>query len=311
MVNNGNGYFTPLNPGLFPVNNRSADDVALADLNGDGNLDVVGGDNLSTIRVSLGNGNGTFGAATSYSGAGGFISDLELGDMDGDGVLDIVSTNGAGSVAFFKGNANGTFQARVAITAPDTPQTIELADVTNDGVLDIIGSGTHSGTTPVFVLVGNGNGTFQAPRTTTSSVNPREIAVGDFDGDGVPDVVGQSYGGNIRVFLSQSSVQTTTSDFSLTTVARAQGAVTLFNTIQDQLTVEKGRTAAAAVRLESGLSNADAMRSLFSDASDRIRDIDAAEELAKYTALSVRSTIQSALFAHIMDGPSILSLLGQ
>lgn len=77
-----------------------AQEVRLADVNGDGNLDIAATSDTAKFVVALGNGNGTFLAATSF-GTGGNSSDLALSDVNGDGVHDVVAATG-GSDFFFQ-----------------------------------------------------------------------------------------------------------------------------------------------------------------------------------------------------------------
>ena len=126
---------------------------------------------------------------------------LATGDVNGDGIPDIVYADGTGPYALhvLLGNGNGTFTHKTDIDLPTgTGPIINLADVTHDGIIDIIvgGPGTTAG--EVAVLVGNGDGTFQAPVISTlghggpnggtSSFN-LVMGVGDVNGDGAADLI--------------------------------------------------------------------------------------------------------------------------
>ncbi len=105
-INQGNGTFSSAN--TFQTN--GIDDFSLADVNGDGNLDLIGASfNDNAIYVLNGNGNGTFGAARSYSAGGTGTYVVKTGDLNGDGAVDIVSANNSGnSLGIFLGErANG------------------------------------------------------------------------------------------------------------------------------------------------------------------------------------------------------------
>src|SRR6516164_5374638 len=67
---------------------------AVADLNGDGHLDVVVAEDDAGVGVMLGNGDGTFQAPVSYSTGGFTRSPIAIADLDGDGKLDLVVIDG-------------------------------------------------------------------------------------------------------------------------------------------------------------------------------------------------------------------------
>ena len=181
---------------------------------------------------------------------------------------------------------------------------LELADVTGDGELDIIASGSS-----VATLVGNGDGTFGTANTVVSASSQGATAA-DFNSDGISDIASVSYSGPISVHLAETSEVTSTVTFSLTSVVRAQATVTMLDDVLNNLTLEKGKNSAARSRLEVSYTNADAARSNLDAATSRIRDIDAAEELSKYTVLKIRSNTATALFAHVMNSPNeLMSIL--
>ncbi len=90
----------------------SSNAVTLGDLNGDGYLDMVAvgtGGGTAQASIRLGNGNGTFGASTTYTSMGEF--GVQLADLNGDGVLDLVAAGGAaaGTIGVRLGVGDGTF----------------------------------------------------------------------------------------------------------------------------------------------------------------------------------------------------------
>lgn len=114
--------------------------LAVGDVNGDGILDIINSSiNEAEVEIRIGNGDGTFGTATSIS-FGGATSNLALADLDGDSVLDIVASDGSG-IQIALGNGDGSFQARQTSSAPGFGR-ITLADFDGDGVLDVAGVGT-------------------------------------------------------------------------------------------------------------------------------------------------------------------------
>ena len=113
--------------------------VSLADVNGDGNLDIVTANpSANTASVLLGNGNGAFAAQTTYA-VGAAPNSVALADVNGDGNVDIVTTNrNGGNVSVLLGNGNGSFAAQTTYAVGVSPFSVALADVNGDGKLDIV-----------------------------------------------------------------------------------------------------------------------------------------------------------------------------
>jgi hypothetical protein len=187
------GAVTTLNTGAgyFP---RS---IAAADVNGDGNLDIITISG-SLAGVMLGTDTGTFGALTTYStGSGNTPFDVAVADVNGDGKPDILTANySSRSVGVLLNSGTGTFGA--VATYPtgtgSTPRSLAVADVTNDGLPDIIVvsgiSGQFSGAT-AGVLPGTGTGTFGAAvvYAASSTTEPYNLVVADVNKDGRLDLV--------------------------------------------------------------------------------------------------------------------------
>ena len=175
--------------------------VAVADLNGDGNLDlaVVAGSNPLNgpdVYVLLGNGDGTFRAPVSYkiSASGSTPVSLAIGDLNGDGKPDLVVADGSasntrpGAVAILLGNGDGTFQSAVRYAASGTgASAVALGDFNGDGNLDIAAVSKNDQT--VKVLLGVGDGTFRDPVAYGAGIGPVALAIGDLNVDGRPDLL--------------------------------------------------------------------------------------------------------------------------
>lgn len=122
------------------------------------------------------------------------ITSMVTGDFNNDARPDLVMAGGASAnaITLRLGNGDGTFQAPLTIDNGNTPyvQDMAAADVNNDGNLDLIVSTQTSfpsaGTFTVYL--GNGNGTFQAPLTYSTTYAPDSIAVADLNGDGYADI---------------------------------------------------------------------------------------------------------------------------
>ena len=178
--------------------------VAAGDVNGDGKADVVsvyGGasgtcDHMAA--VSLGLGTGKFKKAALYpTGAATGAQEMQvyLVDVTGDGKLDIVISNSDGSISVLVNKGNGTFAAPVLITSLDTltqeDDQLTFADFNGDGKMDIgvAANPARTNDQAVYVLPGNGNGTFGAPITTLTGYYLESVVAGDFNKDGKQDLL--------------------------------------------------------------------------------------------------------------------------
>lgn len=168
--------------------------LALADLDGDGDLDAVAGTFAeNNVVVLLGRGDGTFGPPTTYgNGSGAAVSGIAVGDVTGDGVPDVVS-NTFTMLSVLAGRGDGTFgpPALSGNAAGDQVATL-LGDVTGDGRTDavsVVRSGTpDNAKTSVRVNRGRGDGTFAVGAGATAGTNAHAAALADITGDGRPDV---------------------------------------------------------------------------------------------------------------------------
>ena len=173
--------------------------IILADFDGDGKPDIIVGTGTAgaltgpSIMVLFGGGNGTF-RGPPISLVSGLPSNNSYNysqvaaDFDGDGNLDLV-VQIADRVNVLKGIGDGTFrQTFQYIPASGYPTHIAAADLNHDGKPDIVVTIANNNTARTEVLLGNGDGTFQAPLPVTSSCCVTAFAVADFNGDGKPDV---------------------------------------------------------------------------------------------------------------------------
>ncbi len=155
LLNNGDGTFQPaVNYGSgadFPTS------VAVADVNGDGKLDVLvangatgtHGEEDGAVGVLLGNGDGTFQTAVIYDSGGGSDPSVAVADVNGDGKPDLVvidsgntdgqCSNNSSAASVLLGNGDGTFQTAVLYcSGGSSADAVAVADVNGDGEPDLV-----------------------------------------------------------------------------------------------------------------------------------------------------------------------------
>jgi hypothetical protein len=204
LVYLGNGDGTLQAPSSFltgttPVN------LAAADLNADGNMDVVVvNQGANTVAVLLGNGTGVVGSPAAF-GVGPTARGVTTGDVNGDGNLDVVVTNqGSGSLSVLLGTGTGSLQAAVNVTTGTSSIDSALVDLNGDGRLDIVTSlnALYNGIYSIAVRIGNNSTAPGAPTYYMVGAQPWSLATGDVNGDSRQDVVVANNGdGTLSVLL--------------------------------------------------------------------------------------------------------------
>jgi hypothetical protein len=186
--------------------------IAVADFNGDGFPDLAVGTNGTTgyLSILIGNGNGTFQAAKTYTGLPNNQAIIAAPFVN-DGPLDIltVSNNASGTnnAALFigDGKGGGTLQTPFSLGGLASVTGLAAGDFNRDGNEDFVITGIIYGVYCFTPLLGNGNGTFGGPTLNAVGSDPLSIVVGPFNTNGYPDiVVADSGAGNVTVFQNNS-----------------------------------------------------------------------------------------------------------
>ena len=185
------------NVGAGPVSD------ALADVNGDGNLDIVAVNRLDkTVSILPGVGNGGFGQAITFGITSAPIA-VAVGDLNKDGTpdLSILEDCGAatctqpGSVEILIGAGDGSFQSTVSYPVGYSPTSLAIGDIDGDKKLDILVA-NRCGTDvtclspgTATVLIGDGTGKFSPLADISLGNTPSAIALGHLSGPGALDMV--------------------------------------------------------------------------------------------------------------------------
>ena len=180
-----------------PVAHAAGDYECLADVNGDGILDLVSADTAGNrVLVALGAGDGTFAAPVPFATGAGPVR-VMVADVNGDGKPDIVTSNSvAGTVSVLLGNGAGSFAAHLDTAVGSSPLGLAAGDLNRDGKLDLVVA-NHGGTT-VSVLLGHGTGWFTKSSVTVGA-QPAAVGLGDFNRDGKLDLVVGTGAGHVSV----------------------------------------------------------------------------------------------------------------
>ena len=189
LLGNGDGTFQPAVN--YNSGGTSATSVAVTDLTGDGIPDIVvtnscqneGCQGDGTAGVLLGNGDGSFQPVVLYDSGGNSANSVAVGELRGNGILDLVVANGYHDnvVDVLLGNGDGTFQSPVSYDLDGIlGDAVAIGDLNGDGIPDLAVTDACLRLRKnvctdgkVSVLLGNGDGTFQAPPSSLPPLSER------------------------------------------------------------------------------------------------------------------------------------------
>ncbi|MEV6848427.1 VCBS repeat-containing protein [Actinoplanes sp. NPDC051411] len=164
-------------------------DVVAADFTGDGKPDLAisGGNPVGYVQLFANKGDGTL-AAPVVTPMGFGPNQLVATDLNHDGKSDLITTNNfAADVSVRLGNGNGTFKPEHKYEVGPGPQGLEIADANRDHIPDILTGNFGRPKDSLSVAYGRGDGTFGKTHEYNVAVSGNDVAVGDFNRDGILD----------------------------------------------------------------------------------------------------------------------------
>ena len=183
--------------------------LKLADINNDGNLDIIAANstdvNAGGIQVWLGDGNANFITETGPTRKGIYY-DVAVGDINNDGKLDIVGAGWGdvyGGLRAWLGSGDGRWSGMQQEIEKVSFWGVILADINGDGNLDIIAASNFDG---VAIFYGDGKGHFPKKERLAESGSFWRVKAVDLNKDGFLDVVATSNDGKGIVVWYQQRI---------------------------------------------------------------------------------------------------------
>ena len=174
-------------------------DVKTADLDGDGDIDVIGSRDADPGNIFWYENDGAGGTWTEHqlnTNTVNFAKEIEVGDFNGDGYIDVAAVSAQSAVStrinVFSNDGNGNFTSTYSDNTPARAASITAADLNGDGYLDFVSGGAYNlSVAGLRYYTNNQAGSFSTT-IIDASWKPVRIATGDVDGDGDLDLFSAS-----------------------------------------------------------------------------------------------------------------------
>ena len=194
--------------------------VAVGDLDGDGDLDVVSaleGDNAYAVYENTDSG---FQPGVNLTTSAQLAQFATMADLDGDGDLDVLgASQDDNTISWFANDGTGNFSGEnVLTTSAENAEWVRAVDLNGDGALDVL-SASHTDNT-ISWFENTGGGSFSSETTiTTSATGAQSVAAGDLNGDGAIDVISAAYDDDTVAWYQNDGTGSFSSAKTITTTA--------------------------------------------------------------------------------------------
>jgi len=184
-----------------------ANSVHAADLDGDGDIDVLSAsENDDKIAWYQNNGAGSFGVQQVITTAANGAESVYAADMDGDGDMDVLSASrDDDKIAWYKNDGAGVFTIQPAITeTADGARSVYAADLDGDGDMDVLSASGNDAKVAWYENT-DGAGSFGVQQNiTTEAIGAQSVYTADLDGDGDMDVL-SVFGAKIAWYMNDGA----------------------------------------------------------------------------------------------------------